>query len=105
MTDHEKEWDATIDAARATLGESEKLLAVSEKAKAETHAWLDSSGLTTEKLAKFFAQLPEEERKKAMEEQEQFARELAHDIDAEIQRHSRKKAVGVVKPPRRRNMV
>ena len=86
MAATEKELDATAAAAGAALREAERLAGQAEQGQREAADWRKANEIDGALEERFYAALSPEDRKKAEDEQEAFNRELAHDLDAAIQR-------------------
>ena len=86
MMDLEKELDATLQVAAAVVKVSERLAGEVERGEREAAEWKKANGIDQALQAKFFNALSSEDRKRFQDEQEAFNRELAHDIDAAVQR-------------------
>ncbi|MDR2392449.1 MAG: hypothetical protein LBE84_12340 [Planctomycetota bacterium] len=81
MGDFEKELDASAEAARKILAESEALLETAEKERQAYREWQGANQIDESKLNRFFASLPPEERKRVEQERAAFERELAEDLE------------------------
>ena len=81
MGDFNKELDASAEAARKVLAESEALLETAEKERQAYREWQDANRIDQALLDRFFASLPPEERKRV--EQEQEALKLQHRLRAD----------------------
>ncbi|MCL2000310.1 MAG: hypothetical protein FWG74_02645 [Planctomycetes bacterium] len=86
MLDKEKEFDATLETAAATLRETARLKSEAERGARETAEWKKEHGIDAALEAKFFNAISPEDKKKVEEERETFKREVAQDIEAAIQR-------------------
>ena len=86
MPDQENELDATLQTAATTLKESNRLSGEAERGRLAMEEWVKAHEIDQALREKFFNALSPEDRKKARDEQEAFEREMAHDLDAAIQR-------------------
>ena len=76
MSDTERELDAALATAEAATRTSKRLAGEAEQAARATAEWKKNHGIDEALQTRFFNALSPEDRKKADDEQEAFAREL-----------------------------
>ena len=86
MDDFDAELDKTVAAAQSNVKLAKELAASAGAAIEAKKVWLEKNSVPDDATERFLAKLAPEERDKAEAEQEQFFRELRHDLDAAVDR-------------------
>lgn len=101
----EKALDETLATAKRVIEESNKLKETADAIAHEAAQWRDENGVTPEIVETFFDKLTPESKELVEKEEEEFAREMEHDIEEALHKAELDQKGATSVKPRNRKFV